>query len=230
VAEFDSAESNLPEYLKDVARFCYITGWRRREAATLTWQDIDGEVIRLQAVNANIRVARSVPIGEELAGLIERCRHERQVKKPDGSVSLCGLIFHRDGQPIGDFRKAWHTACVMARTGKFDCRDCGGDSDASYKCLNCGKEWMRDELKYVGRIFHDFHRTAVRNMARGGVPEGHAMSISGHKTRSMFDRYNIHDDRDQLEALRAARGYREQLAAAQREKTTAMPQRSTGIQ
>jgi hypothetical protein len=45
----------------------------------------------------------------------------------------------------------------------------------------------------------------------------------------MFDRYNIHDDRDQLEALRAARAYREQQAATQREKLAAIRQRSTGI-
>jgi hypothetical protein len=55
------------------------------------------------------------------------------------------------------------------------------------------------------------------------------MSISGHKTRSMFDRYNIHDEKDQREALRATQAYREKQAAVQREKVAAMPQRSVGI-
>ena len=50
------------------------------------------------------------------------------------------------------------------------------------------------------RFLHDCRRTAARNLIRASVPERVAMLLTGHKSRAIFDRYNIIHEQELLEA------------------------------
>ncbi len=115
-AAFERVVSVLPADLQDVAQFAYLSGWRKGEVQTLGWPDVDrgGERIVLRREHSKNGEPRVLPLLGNLAALIERRWAAREYQTPDGTSALSPLVFHRDGQPVGDFRKAWETACAAA--------------------------------------------------------------------------------------------------------------------
>ncbi len=191
-ADLDQVVAALPEYLQDLVRFAYLTAWRRGELVSLRWSDVDrdGGVIRLRPEHSKNGRGRTVAIEGDLYAIVERRWQARQVKSADGTVRVPELVFHRDGRPIADFRKAWAQACIAAGL----CRVVGVNADGS-------------ERKIPTRLFHDLRRSGVRNMIRAGVPERVAMEISGHRTRAIFDRYNIVSETDLRTAMQRTSDY-----------------------
>ena len=87
---------------------------------------------------------------------------------------------------------------------------------------NYSTAWGRARVKagQPTRIVHDLRRTAIRNLRRAGVPEQTAMKLSGHKTRSVFDRYDIHNEDDLRDAVGQLAGVqnRERVVSADHER------------
>lgn len=170
----------LPDYLADVARFAYETGSRAGEILKLRWGYVTNGVINVPGAITKSRKNRQIVITEELKSIIGRRRKAR--------VADCDFIFHNAGTQIVDYRKAWHTACALNGLGTFYCRACENQQlDAKRTCPKCGTRW--ENPKYIGKLFHDFRRSAAHEMWRAGSATEECMEVTGHKTDSMFKRY-----------------------------------------
>ena len=162
--EFLAVRNALSDNLKPVLTFGYYTGWRKEEILSLQWNQIDREAgtVRIDPGITKGGEGRIIFLEGELRDVIEGRWEKHRMD--------CPYVFHREGKPIRDFKKAWKK--VLKETG------------------------------LTGKLFHDLRRTAIRNMVRARVPERVAMTISGHKTRSVFERYNIVNEGDLREAAK----------------------------
>ena len=147
---------------------------------TLEWRQVDfnaGEV-RLDPGTTKNGEGRTFPFTAELRSVLTTQHAEHERLKKAGQI-----------EPWVFFR--------MVAKGR------GGESKPK-QIVSLSKAFKAACLQAgcPGRILHDFRRTAVRNLVRAGISERVAMQMTGHKTRSVFERYNITSPGDLKDAAR----------------------------
>jgi integrase len=112
-AEFKAVVDHLPDYLKPVVQTAYVTGWRVA-SEILTRQkhhvDLENGWLRLDPGEGKTREGRMFPLTPELREVLAaQLERTRALELATGKI--IPRLFHREGAPIGSFRKTWLTAC-----------------------------------------------------------------------------------------------------------------------
>jgi integrase len=146
------------------------------EITSLVWNQVlfdhRRQMVRITLAGSDTKTSepRALVMGGDLYEVLRTWDATTRVTHPD-----CQWVCHYLGRRLKSIRTAWQKACVKLGLGKW----------------TKPKGKMVGQRGYVGALIHDFRRTGVKNLSNSGVPEKVAMAISGHKTRSIFDRYNI---------------------------------------
>ena len=182
--QFECVQRHLPAHLRGIVAFAYSTGWRTpSEILPLEWRGVDlktGEV-RLDPGITKNGEARTFPLTRELRRVLEDQQTMAEELKRERGLIARYVFCYTDGKKAGQ---------RITESG-----------------FNKGWRKARLAAGCPGRIPHDFRRTAVRNLVRAGVPERVAMQLTGHKTRAIFERYNITSPTDLREAAQRLDAY-----------------------
>jgi integrase len=170
--EFVALVRHLPPAPAAVATFMYWTGWRRNEALSREWRHVDFD-----------------------RGVI--------VLEPGETKSGEGRTFPFDVLPelraLLDQQKAY-TDAVERRTGQV-VRWVFHREGKRVKSIRQAWWTACKKAGLLGRIPHDFRRTAVRRLERAGVPRSVAMQLVGHRSEAIYRRYAITNETDLREGL-----------------------------
>ena len=168
--EFAGLMVELPVCLRGFVAFRYYTGWRTAESLQLRWDQVDwktGEVFIERGAASKNHQPRRFPFHNypELRATLESQRvYTKHCTRRLGRE--IDVVFHREGQPIKTFRRAWQTACK--RVGAI-----GRDGQPKRP--------------------HDLCRSAARRVEEAGLPRSVAKVLFGRRTESIFTRYAVVD-------------------------------------
>ena len=199
--QFQAIATHLPAPYDDFARLCHMLGWRKSEPRSLTAANVDLRAGELRLDDSKNGNGRAVPLRDEhgkltaLGDLIERRMAARKVVEKDEHgeerTILVPWLFHIRGRQVGDFRKAWATACIA-----------GGFSKP--KLDEQGRPVLDRKGQPVAApafLFHDLRRSFAKDAIAAGNDPKTVMDIGGWKTVSVFHRYQIVDTRQMAKAL-----------------------------
>ena len=176
-AQFQAVRRHLRQDLQVAVTIAYTFGWRTQsEVLTLGLAQIDleGGLMRLDPGTTKNDDGWVVYLTPELHTLLrEQIERVKQLSRKLNRI-VPYLFPHFTGRHTGTRLQDFRKAWATA-------------------CRNAGA---------VGMLRHDMRRSAVRNLVNAGVPERVAMTMTGHRTRSVFDRYHIVSPADLQEASR----------------------------
>ena len=165
--QYLSTLPHLPEAMRPVVTFAYVTGWRiNSEVLPLQWRQVDlkaGEV-RLDPGTTKNMEGRVFYLTAELKKLLtDQRKAANRVQRQKGMI-VQHVFFHDGTTKAGEV--AFLAGHAIAPSGFYHA-------------------WCRARIKAgcPGSIPHDFRRTAIRNMVRAGVPERVAMKLRSEERR-----------------------------------------------
>lgn len=170
--EFSALMEHSSGHIRSIIATAYYTGMRKGEILGLTWDRVD-------LANRMIYLEAKHTKDDEprkvpiCSELFEILRNmPNKIRTDDES----GHVFTYKGQPMNDIRAGLRKAC----------KDAG---------------ILYGRFKKGGFVFHDLRHTFNTNMRKAGVSDSVIMEITGHSSRTMFDRYNTIDDDDARQAV-----------------------------
>jgi integrase len=199
--EYRALLTDLTDELKPLLAIGYWTGMRVGEIRGLKWEQVDflAGVIRLNPGETKNDEGRTAPLTAELRAILLA----RRTACPDRFPFVCYRVDKLGhAHKIESFGRAWRNHCVRIGLGRWVCVTDPATGEPLFDRPRGPRSKPKPKMRYEGKLFHDLRRTGVRNLMRSGVAQNVAMTISGHKTIAVFNRYHIIDERDTIAAGR----------------------------